>query len=699
MEFIVDFDIIRKKDKEILKIYTRKDYSTKIIEKELIVPFLCKTKDEKRLNLFSTNWTKLKNNIYFFKTKPKIARELIRKFGIDISINELLLLRYPKFSLIERIDDKLKIGDCDLEKKIEYFEKEKYVVLDIENFSFNEELYCLGLLYNDKGVIYHTLAYDKNKIENFDVFKLANEKEIIKKFSEEINNYDPYFIVLHWGQHDFRILQKLGFKFIRFRGKKEKSKEGMPTKVKFLGKNIFDTCLIARAFFPELPNFKLETLAKYFLNSEIKKYEIEELDELAKKGKENKEAGEEIIKYNIRDLNITKSIFEIFKNPMIKLSLSFKRNIEDIVLGEKVENSFKIFRQKKAELLYKNKEFGDFLIFTKKEQKFLSKKDFNELRKEIIGYAIDEKYKQGVFNCFVVYPLFLQKIFSNLVSNFINKDIQKFFEKGNEIEKEILVKGIDYFLAYPLFEYFFIKNEKENLFNLDKWFGYTFLLDNGSYVNSLDKKISKIKENFYGISSAIVNYGKYIFIDSDIVDKNYFVGKKFWSLEKEGFFNVLKKAVCYSIDKGKIVYYTNKKLFDEGFELSKKIPTRCELINSMLIEFFYRLFEKGTRNAVNYVVEIGKKIKNKEIDYELLAFKGIINKKPYEYINKTFKSEISKKVSGKYKLWFGENGFTDKKEMINIEEYLKHISEIFDPIIDPLYKTWKKEFFGQLGMF
>jgi DNA polymerase elongation subunit (family B) len=694
MAYVVDFDVVRKKDKEILKIYCRDNFSTEITEKELQeVPFLYKTKDENVLsNLTNASWKKLRNNIYLVKVKPKIARNLAKRFGLDISINELISFKCPKFSLLEKVGENLKIGQCSLEDKIEYFGREKVLTMDIENFSFNEEVYCLGLLYENKGIVYHTLAFNKNKIDNFDVVKVESEKEILENFSKEINSFDPYFLVLHWGQHDFRILQKLGFKLIRFRGKKERAREGMPTKVKFLGKNIADTSLIARAFLPELPNFKLETLAKYLLNVEIKKYEIEQLDEMAIKAKQNERVAEEIIRYNINDLVITKKIFDLFKEPLIKISLGFKRNIEDIVLGEKVENSFKIFRQTKAEMLYKNQSYGDLLIFTRREQNFLSKTDFNKIRKEVMDRILDKCFKQGLFNCYVIYPLFLQKIFYNLP-----KPLE--FLKGKEnFEKNIFAKAIDYFLAYPLFEYYFIKTQ--NLTNLDRWFGYAFMLDRESGIVAVDKKIQEIRENFRDIFNAIINYGKYIFIDYDIIDKDYYTAKKFWDLERQGFFNIVRRGVCYSLDKEKIVYYSNKLLFDEGFELSKKIPTRCELEQNMLVEFFYRLFEKGTRSAIWYVFEMARKIKDKEIDAELLAFKGNVNKKPYEYINKTFKAKIAEQTEGKYKLWLDkDNNLTDKKEFMSLEKYVEHIANLFDPIINPLYKNWKKELYGQIEIF
>jgi DNA polymerase elongation subunit (family B) len=694
MTYVVDFDVVRKKDKEILKIYCRDNFSTEIIEKELQeVPFLYKTKDENVLsNLTNASWKKLRNNIYLVKVKPKIARNLAKRFGLDISVNELISFKCPKFSLLEKVGENLKIGQCSLEEKIEYFGKEKVLTIDIENFSFNEEVYCLGLLYENKGIVYHTLAFNKNKIDNFDVVKVESEKEILENFSKEVNRFDPYFLVLHWGQHDFRILQKLGFKLIRFRGKKERAREGMPTKVKFLGKNIADTSLIARAFLPELPNFKLETLAKYLLNVEIKKYEIEQLDEMAIKAKQNERVAEEIIRYNINDLVITKKIFDLFKEPLIKISLAFKRNIEDIVLGEKVENSFKIFRQTKAEMLYKNQSYGDLLIFTRREQNFLSKTDFNKIRKEIMDRILDKCFKQGLFNCYVIYPLFLQKIFYNL------HGLIEFLKGRENFEKNIFAKAIDYFLAYPLFEYYFIKTQ--NLTNLDRWFGYAFMLDRESGVRAVDKKIQEIRENFKDIFNAIINYGKYIFIDYDIIDKDYYIAKRFWDLERQGFFNIVRRGVCYSLDKEKIVYYSNKLLFDEGFELSKKIPTRCELEQNMLVEFFYRLFEKGTRSAIWYVFEMARKIKDKEIDAELLAFKGNVNKKPYEYINKTFKAKIAEQTEGKYKLWLDkENNLTDKKEFMSLEKYVEHIVNLFDPIINPLYKNWKKELYGQIEIF
>jgi len=692
MEIVVDLEVVRKKEGDILKVYCRKDFSTQLIEKNLKeVPIIFKAKNEEKLRQINANYMKIKNNVYLLRSTPHDARTIIKKLGIDISINEFLSFKCPKFSLIERIDDKLKINEGSLEDKIKYFEKEKYVALDIENFSFNEELYCLGLLYGDKAKVYHTLAFDKERIEDYEIIKVENEKEIIKRFLKEMQDYDPYFVVLHWGQHDLRILQKLGFKLVRFRGKKQEAKKGRPTKVKLLGKNIVDTCLMARAFFPELPNFKLETLAKYFLDKEIKKYGIEELDEMAKKAKEDCSIAEELIKYNINDLIVTKQIFEIFRKPLIKLSLSFKRNIEDIILGEKIENSFNIFRQKKANMLYKHNPFGDFLIFTKKEQEFLSKTDFNKLKRKTIDYILDENYKQGFYDCVVVYPLFLQRIFSPLL---INEEILRFFEKSKEMEKALFAKSIDSFLAYPFFEYHFIKKKRQNLNKLNKWYEYTFSLN----LNQIDREIQKIKKDFSDISDSIINYGKYIFIDSNLLE-NYYLNKKFEEMKKKNLFYVVKKGKCYSIDKGKIVYYADGKLFDEGIELSKKIPTRFKAINSILTEFFYNLFEKGTTYAIKYVFEIGKKIKNKEIDIEDLAFEGVINREPYEYINKTFKSKISQTEKGKYKVWFSKDGFTDKKEGIDFDKYVKYFVELFDPILVPLYNNWRKDFLGQLNLF
>ncbi|MCD4666806.1 ribonuclease H-like domain-containing protein, partial [archaeon] len=167
------------------------------------------------------------------------------------------------------------------------------------------------------------ITWKKTKEENVDV--VQSEADLIEKFKEVLNKYDPDYLVGYFSD---------GYDFPYIKGRAEKYKinldlgvdksnlifrrGGMSNSAKIKGIVHMDIFKFIRRVMPDylkLDSYSLDNVSKEILGE--RKYELgfEEMDELWDKGEIK-----EIIKYNLRDTELT-----------YKLFLQFLPNIQELI--------------------------------------------------------------------------------------------------------------------------------------------------------------------------------------------------------------------------------------------------------------------------------------------------------------------------------------------------------------------------------
>lgn len=227
---------------------------------------------------------------------------------------------------------------------------------DIET-GVDGSIYSIGVDYSGKKNFQHVyMRADFDKQESATLTYLANEKAMIQKFIQDLNNYDPDVIIgWHVIGFDLKFIAKrcehYRIPFDIGRNQSEiilEDKKGMGTLAKIPGRIVLDGPPTLRAAFLQFKNFKLETVASEVLRTgkDIAS-DGGKVTEIERRFKEDKEA---LAKYNLLDCTLVTGIYE----KLDLVNFSIERVINSGLLFDKLGISTASFDHYMLPLFHRN---------------------------------------------------------------------------------------------------------------------------------------------------------------------------------------------------------------------------------------------------------------------------------------------------------------------------------------------------------
>jgi DNA polymerase-2 len=280
----------------------------------------------------------IKVNILF-----KELYEIIKKKTLEYSIKLYELDLHPSFKYL--IDNQIKIYDKDeinISPKLLYFDIE---TMTCEKMNLETEIISLSVFSCDNlsKCFLNTEFLENEKIDkikqnkktDYEIIYCNNEKELLEKFIDCVNEFSPQ-IIMGWNVIDF------DFKVVIEKMKKHKieksfSKFGSDLKLKINpdffrastldinGILVFDIIELLKINFINFPDYKLDTVAKIVLkDSKINLEEENSNETILDKQKQINNLylnnPDKLLKYNFKDSLLCSQILE--KLDIIKLILS-----------------------------------------------------------------------------------------------------------------------------------------------------------------------------------------------------------------------------------------------------------------------------------------------------------------------------------------------------------------------------------------
>lgn len=211
--------------------------------------------------------------------------------------------------------------------------KEKALAYDLETDGFKPETAEILMIsmYGDK--FKKVITWKKGKTENKNVEFVKNEKELLKKFAEEVEKYSPDFLIgYNSDSFDLPFIKKraeiLKIKIPLGLDKSEpKVSKGIPPTTKIVGITHIDLLRFVRtayAQYMQSETLSLDDVANEFLGENKIEFKFKHSSKI------KEDEWDKYYKYNLHDSKLTYDLFEKFFPDLIEFSRVIKEPIFNI---------------------------------------------------------------------------------------------------------------------------------------------------------------------------------------------------------------------------------------------------------------------------------------------------------------------------------------------------------------------------------
>ena len=605
---------------------------------------------------------------YFFKSK-RLLNEFVREnpnviiLEKDITpINQFLMSKKIKGALEfleppqEEFND-LVIFYSPKIKPAQFFPTLKIASIDIETGLENNQLYSIGIYEKSFQKVF--VLSNENKEENF-IEYVSSIEELLKKFIETINILNPQ-IITGWFVvgFDFNFLVKkyaefnipfnLGINHLPVDSFLPQNKKDRIIHIP--GRPFIDGMEIAKILCPDLPNYKLDTVAHFILGTKklINKTgeeKVKEIDELFKNNKQK------LAEYNLQDCKLVYDLLEFFQG----IELQISRTCLTGILFERLNNHSEVVDNLYLTLLHRKRIIAPNLV--KKHSNIVIPKTTSN----------QKLLQSGIFENVVIFKV--NHLYANIILNYKIDPYGSIIAKSDPEHSISTPRGFSFhkekhFLPWIIENCFQILEQSKDKNRFPSFVKTaTFLqLDNlikvitsGNSRHSLSSVLKALEENAKNIMNKVVHllFEKEfhtIFCDNNIII--CYLKQDLKSLNK----NFILK-ICNNLNE----------FLKNTFSLSSKVLAYFEVEN-MFPQFF---------------------LPNQNISY---TYKTNVTYKGIDFNNKRQEIGLSKRYNFPFSQIFENNLLDIIFKKADIQSYLKQFKE------DLFARKYDQDLFYQNKMY